>query len=291
MWGGSTPSEPLLLVRVYWISCEGRVIGAGISRRTRGGGSGIGGNTQVRCASVEPHTWPFCIPYFAIRAVRMRTGCTLWRGTVLMSVSICRRDRASTAAKSGHTAGGRARRPTEDAAAPKSEQEPEPLVDAGMCGIQHVPVQPGGRFQSGAMAQQLQQWRKATRQYFEDLKSAGRCWQVEEGADMLLLRSSVLQKQQQAMSSAGEACCSKLREAADHSTAARSQSAASPDAFCHGNLRNALVCAIEVSCAVRKRAQELEEAYVAGVDYAELAAAAHSLAELFASRQHLLDLG
>lgn len=144
---------------------------------------------------------------------------------------------------------------------------------------------------SEGVLHQLQQWRRTTAQYFEDLKSAGRSWQVEEQSDMLLLRSSVLQQQQQAMESAGEACRSKLRDLADHSTATHTQAGASPAAFCRGSPRNALICAIEVSYCVRKCAQELEEAYVAGADHADLASAAHSIAELFAARQHLLDLG
>jgi hypothetical protein len=42
---------------------------------------------------------------------------------------------------------------------------------------------------------------------------------------------------------------------------------------------------------VRKCAQELEEAYVAGAEFADLAAATRLLAELFSARQHLIDLG
>ena len=168
-------------------------------------------------------------------------------------------------------------------------------MDPGLCGIQYAPVEPAGRAQSEVMAQQLQQWRRATRQYFEDLKSAGRGWQVKEDSDMLLLRSSVLQQQQRAIVAARQACCSRLQEIVDHSAATRLQGAGvplgSPAAFCHGSPRNALVCAIEVSCSVRKCAQELEEAYVAGADSADLAAAAQSLSELFAARKHLLELG
>lgn len=177
-------------------------------------------------------------------------------------------------------------------AATHMQNNTHPVLDVRLCGIKHQPVMQSS-LPPDEVVKDVRQWRKGIAQYFQHLEQAGRFWQVQEEGkeDKLLLRSLVLEKQQQAMQTAGEGYRRRLSEHACNSSAGLSLYNLSPESFCRGNPRNALMCAIEVTCCTSKCAQELEEAYVAGADHADLAATVHSLTELFEARQHLLDLG